>query len=247
MAPLPIGTSIVGGLGKTVKITPLVIILSFLLMTEVVVMSGVLGTRGASQIILICFCVSFPILIAIPFFWILAIKPWVFYTPQDYGNEIDPRIYINAMALQPYKRASDALNRFFEQLPSDIEKLIADRPQLLDTGDAEEISRRLTEIASLRLVKIELSDFEAPEAYIPVEDGTCVWEFLDLVYFQIVGHYPLRPYTYGEIWAVKNLESGTVFTKIGRPWARSHGIQEDTRALGEIGIYPGARLRAIRL
>jgi hypothetical protein len=92
--------SIIGkGIG-TREVTPLVIVLAFILLTEVVFMIGVLGTREQVQVILATFCVLFPVALAGSFFWILYRKAYVFYGPSAYPANVDPERYIAAMRAQ---------------------------------------------------------------------------------------------------------------------------------------------------
>jgi hypothetical protein len=69
------------------SLTPLWVISLFLSLTETVVGIGVIQTVGAIQIALTAFVIIFPLLIAVGFFLILWNRPYVFYSPSEYGQQ----------------------------------------------------------------------------------------------------------------------------------------------------------------
>jgi hypothetical protein len=141
-------------------------------------MTGVLGTREFPQLLLTMFCISFPVFVAIPFFWILAIKPWVFYAPKDYGHTVDPQSYIDAMSRKTDIRLVENTNRFIKDLPSLIEKSVQNNKELealVGTRDTQvhntgekvsdflikSISDHIVEyISNSELVKVDIAEFE---------------------------------------------------------------------------------------
>src|SRR5690349_14478042 len=141
---------IASGLSKSPQITPLVIILSFVLLTEVVVMVGIVSTKETPQLLLTWFCVLFPVAIAVPFFSLLALKPLVFYAPRDYGKNIDPEKYIAAMSV----RVADKTSRLLKQLPqiiergalrdADLRRLVSQLPHSAEEPSTEEIVKNLS-------------------------------------------------------------------------------------------------------
>lgn len=79
MAKIPVATK-EGGL------TPLWIISLFVGLTETVLGVAVIHVTGGIQIALTAFVIIFPSLTAIAFFVILWDRPWVFYSPKEYGG-----------------------------------------------------------------------------------------------------------------------------------------------------------------
>jgi hypothetical protein len=253
MAKAPFRSLVTAGLPKSSQITPLVIILSFVLLTEVVVMTGVLGTKEIPQLMLTSFCISFPVVIAIPFFWLLAKKPWVFYAPRDYGSDIDPQKYIAAMSV----RVTDSTNRLFNNLPEIIERAAlrdADLRRLVSGTDssAEKIVKALSysiaqEIAQSETLSVDLVEFGGEEIKLPVSKDMIISDLLDLVFLEIDKTYPLPPHTYGIAWFLEDKATKKRFVEMGSPWARKNNVDLDTRVLGEKGIMPGMMLKAVKL
>lgn len=237
------------------RITPLTIILSFILLVEAVVMGGVVSTGGNVQIILTIFCALFPILIGVPFFFILYSRPWVFYAPHEYGMNIEPSAYISAVSRETYLKASENTSKFIEELPArivnEVEKLGDDRKFLIEMGNSSTEGRNKilddlsTSIKSSWTIEVDLSYFGGEDIYIPVGRDLSVSDFLDFVYFQISAKYYLEPFTYGTAWWLVERDGEREFKHLGRAWAMRSGQSVDTRPLGEVGIFPGMRLKAV--
>jgi hypothetical protein len=79
-----------------IKITPLWIVATFVTLTETVLGVAVTQVTGGVQVALTCFVIIFAVLVASAFFAILWSRPYVFYSPSEYG-ETDPRGFIDAM------------------------------------------------------------------------------------------------------------------------------------------------------
>ncbi|MBR1172155.1 hypothetical protein [Bradyrhizobium liaoningense] len=252
MAKAPFRSLVAAGIPKSSQITPLVIILSFVLLTEVVVMAGVLGTKDFPQLLLTLFCILFPIVIAIPFFWLLAKKPWVFYAPRDYGADIDPQKYISAMSV----RVTDSTNRLFNNLPEIIERAAlrdADLRRLVSGAEnsPEQIVKALSysiaqEITQSETVSVDLIEFGGDEIKFPVAKDTIISDLLDLVFLEIDKTFPLPPHTYGSVWLLEDKATKKRFLEMGSHWARKNNVEQDSRVLREKGIMPGMTLKAVK-
>jgi hypothetical protein len=79
------------------SITPLWIISLFLTFTEIILGVGVVQTTGGIQIALVSFVISFPILISTTFFLLLWFKPYVLYSPFEFGSAEDAVTFIDAI------------------------------------------------------------------------------------------------------------------------------------------------------
>jgi hypothetical protein len=126
------------------QVTPLLIVLSFILLTEGVVMVGVLGTREVVQVILCIFCVLFPVALMVPFLLILYHKPYVFYGPKEYGSDVGPERYISAMRAQA--SISGEWQKIFSDLPQMVARALASGPAasiLEESARGTDISARL--------------------------------------------------------------------------------------------------------
>jgi hypothetical protein len=219
-------------------------------------MAGVLGTKERPQLILVFFAVLFPPLLASIFFFFLWKRPQALYGPDQY-DKIKPEEYAKAMrmkleyvqARQSYERIIEAKDRLINRLPSDLaESLKKTPPPENDRRDVGEIVReRLVEELRSSNIQVELTDFGAPNADLVADQNTTVWKFLDDVYFRISYYYPLDPYTYGDEWILRNVDTGTEIVSAGRDWAKQHNQEEDNRILGDIGINSGSKLRALNL
>jgi hypothetical protein len=72
----------------------------FVSLTETVLGVAVSKTTGGPQIALVSFVMIFPLLIAGAFFACLWARPWVFYSPSEYGR-IDVQKYVEALRAGP--------------------------------------------------------------------------------------------------------------------------------------------------
>jgi hypothetical protein len=80
----------------TRSLTPLGIIAGFVGLTEAVLGIGLTQVVGGVQVALTVFVIAFPCVIAGAFFLILWHRPFVFYSPAEYGDT-DPGEYASAM------------------------------------------------------------------------------------------------------------------------------------------------------
>ncbi|MCG2786762.1 MAG: hypothetical protein L6461_16850, partial [Anaerolineae bacterium] len=79
-------------------ITPLWIVSIFVALVEAIAGFAIINTVGTVQITLTIFVIVYALLVAIAFFLILWKKPFVFYSPTEYGQSITPQEYINALS-----------------------------------------------------------------------------------------------------------------------------------------------------
>jgi hypothetical protein len=77
-------------------LTPLWVVSLFVTLTEVTLGVAVGQTEGGVQIALAAFVLVFPVLVAASFFAILWARPWVFYSPNEYGRT-DASSFIQAL------------------------------------------------------------------------------------------------------------------------------------------------------
>jgi hypothetical protein len=56
----------------------------------------------------------------------------------------------------------------------------------------------------------------------------------------------VEPFTYGKVWVLREVAAGRVLD-MGSAWARSHGVDSDTRTLAEAGVVPGMQLEVVPL
>ncbi len=76
--------------------TPLAIIAAFVTLTETVLGIGLTQVAGNIQVVLTIFVIIFPVYISTAFFYILWCRPYVFYSPAEFGAT-DPKHFAEAM------------------------------------------------------------------------------------------------------------------------------------------------------
>ena len=80
------------------SMTPLWVISLFLTLTETMLGVGVIQTNGGIQVALTVFVLAFPLLVACAFFGILWFKPYVLYSPYEFGSAADAATFIDAIS-----------------------------------------------------------------------------------------------------------------------------------------------------
>lgn len=81
-------------------LTPLWVVSLFVTLTEITLSIAVARTQGGVQVALTWFVIVFPVFVAASFFAILWTKPWVFYSPKEYGRT-DASAFIQALRGPP--------------------------------------------------------------------------------------------------------------------------------------------------
>lgn len=242
-------------------ITPLWIIALFVSLTEVILGIATTQTTGGVQIALTVFVIFFPLLIAGGFFLILWNKPYVFYPPKEFGDQTDVQKYVEAM--QQNRTAQDE-NKLYSDIQRTIQTTLLSKDiiaSLTTTVSAnasqkvkDEVEIILKNAAEKTLEKIKEKSFLEVDTRplikefgailnMPYSEYPTIKDFLDVVFFHITIEVP--PYTYGETWLLKDVESGKIYDDIGLKWAKRFGIKADVRSLKEVGILPGMKLEVI--
>ena len=93
--------------------TPLWVISLFLSLTEGILGVGVIQTSGGIQVALTSFVIGFPIAVAAAFFTILWFKPYVLYSPFEFGSAEDAATFIEAIS-RDAKKIQDKANEVAE-------------------------------------------------------------------------------------------------------------------------------------
>ena len=83
--------------GQHRQLTPLWIVSLFVSITESALGYAASETVGGIQIALTAFVLTFPVLVAGAFFLILCHKPYVFYSPSEYGH-VDVEKFVGAVS-----------------------------------------------------------------------------------------------------------------------------------------------------
>ena len=236
--------------------TPLWVISLFVSLSEVVTGIAVTQATGGIQVALTAFVVVFPILVATAFFAILWARPWVFYSPTEFGTQTDVTQYVDAMRRRDETDAKmmdviqSALDDAFTspQAVAKLEGLLKNGNNLSD----QKIAAVLKDVGKTALSTVEKSVLtidptliageRAPVRQIPYNPMQPVGRFLDDIWFSLDGKIP--SYRYDDLWIVRDVKSGFELRNAGRSWARKHGKNEDQRTVSEVGIKPGMHLQA---
>jgi hypothetical protein len=78
--------------------TPLWVISLFVTLTETILGVGVIQTSDGIQVSLTVFVLVFPVLVASAFFGILWLKPYVLYSPYEFGTAAEAATFIEAIS-----------------------------------------------------------------------------------------------------------------------------------------------------
>jgi hypothetical protein len=245
---------------KTLRqgLSPLWIIALFLSFTESV--AGVAATQSAGfmQITLTSFVVVFPMAVSVAFFIILWQRPFVLYPPREFGPDISVQAYADAMRRTPGdERSIRDLVREQIQTTLDSEPVRSRLDALLQEGlEAKKpgaearmldylssaleagVKKAFVQVDSRPLLREAGREFDVP--YVP---DMSVSRLLDEIWFEMRPN--VHPFSYTNDWVLKDAASGKLLWSLGRPWARSQGLPEDTRTLAEIGIDPTHRLEVV--
>jgi hypothetical protein len=237
-------------------ITPLWIVALFVSLSETVLGVAVTQTQGGIQIALTVFVIIFPLLIAGLFFAILYRKPFVFYSPTEFGEQTNVRDYVEAMRDRPlvdneiYKNIQEVVRKTIMS-----KEIVSELTNVVTSGSdkqVEEMVERILDSASDTAVeKIREVSFITIDAmtilrlpgsiwHEPYNPNELVVSFLYQLYLKMQPEVP--PYSYGEEWILKDQETDKIFSNIG-----SSKIQSgDRRSLVEVGIRAGMTLQVIQ-
>lgn len=102
------------------RVTPLGIVATFVTLTETVLGLALTQVTGGVQVALTVFVIVFALLVAVAFFVILWFRPFVFYSPSEFGN-VDPKSFIDAMRGKLPERVSEQISmaELVEAKPTD--------------------------------------------------------------------------------------------------------------------------------
>jgi hypothetical protein len=244
------------------SMTPLWVISLFVTLTETFLIVGVIRTNGGIQLALTVFVIVFALLVAGAFFAILWNRPYVLFSPTEFGQQ-DVQVYVEAMqrktvnenelytGIQVTIRATLASSEFANELSETVSSLqggqqVEEKVEQLMISAADRTVENVREERFVQVNPSPLVEMPVEPWYMPHGDIVTVSDFLDSIWFLLI-KYGIPAETYGALWALRDAKTGRVIKDMGRRWARSQGQGLDTRSLSDVGIFPGTRLEAIRL
>jgi hypothetical protein len=238
--------------------SPLWVISLFLSLTEVVTGIAVVQAKGGVQTALTAFAIGFPTLVAGIFFTILWHRPYVFYPPSDFESGADVQKYVDAMQRRTVdeKRLVEVVEETVRSSVTSVEVRQSFPPGLqTETISDTNVNRMLQVFADATLQRVHdqlltvdlsrLGGGKSNARIVPFNHDRQVFEFLDDLWLSVAKHVPA--YTYGNMWFLRDSESGKEFRELGQIWAHRNGFDEDHRTLAEVGFKPGMKLEAVRV
>lgn len=210
-------------------------------------------TSGHIQTALTAFVIAFPILVAAAFFAILWKKPYVLYSPIEYGKRTDVTSYVQAImgARQEHRLYADIQNVIRESMRSGLTELWQaisrrtpqDRIDRILESSVGRAVERIREVGFLTIDTRPLLGRKGTVLQIPYDQFGTAQGLLDYIWSSM-GTLPA--FSYGQKWLLRDSETGQAFGEMGSRWAARQGFQWDSRALKESGIRPGMKLEVIR-
>lgn len=241
--------------GRT--LTPLLVISLFLSLSETVLVVAATRTAGWVQAALTVFVITFPVLVAAAFFVILWSRPYVFYPPHEYGQEVDVLRYVEAMQLRPLRERGlyDSIRQAVSATLSSgqiVSELIHAASHVAGARAEDNVSRVLADIGEKTLEAIRQGGFLTLDArlitggmqavQVPYDKFGTVSGLLDHIWITWLSGRGVPPFTYGRTWVLRDAGSKWVLRAAGRTWAQQCGRRLDDRSLESVGIAPGMML-----
>lgn len=243
--------------------SPLWVISLFVSLAEIVTGIAVTQASGNIQIALTVFVIVFPLLIATLFFLTLWYKPYVFYPPKEFGKDTTVIQYVEAMQKRQEQNMKsqrlmitsikEAINDAFSspEIIDSFSGLITSNENtisLLNTT-AQKVEKDIKKSLSEKFISIDTREILGSKGevrIIPYEPLQDVGEFLDSIWLDInqMG-VKLPSYKYGEMWILKDVDTGNFFLNLGRDSNSKSGTLDIYKPIGESEIQPGMSLIVI--
>lgn len=217
--------------------SPLWILALFIALSEATAGIAAVVADGPTQMIFTVFAVVFPIAVLITFIWLLLKHPGNLYSPWQYTQQTSVEGYVAALS-----RESRTAAHVYSQAIGEAIASAAPDSGAATSGQIALAFERRVQASSVTIGRDLLLDGAEP-IQIPVTPETTLDELLDSVFLAI--RPAVAPFTYGEAWVLAT-EPGALLTEMGTKWAKAKGRPRDERALAEVGISPGSKLRLLR-
>ncbi|HEY1574260.1 MAG TPA: hypothetical protein VGG05_23165 [Pseudonocardiaceae bacterium] len=224
---------------------PLWVVSLFISVSEAT--TGVVTVKSTTwiQTMFAIFSVIFPCVVLAVFFLVLWKKPYVWYAPKDFSDNVDVDVFVRAMR-QNVRRGVEVAQT---AAAASAAEAVSDLHLTVDAAEkvVQQAKDKAQEGVALSVASVDLSHFLGAGSTMQfiVSDSSTVSELLDAIYASISGHVP--PYTYGLSWLIKIKGSGRLLVDIGTNWAlNNRSGNSDTRALHEVGIAGGTCIEVVR-
>jgi hypothetical protein len=233
-------------------LSPLWIIAVFVSFSETVLGVAVIQTKGGIQVSLTTFVIVFPAIVCGLFFWVLWKRPYVFYTPADFGGDVGVREYVEAMHYQREAQSGAPISEVaIKSIETKLKTLFAGAlSEVADPKQKEALLLRETvDAVRQSVIQIDSRPFFGEKGRVWEESfdpSRQMDDFLNTLYFE------MRPlglpiFSYGKVWALRDPSTEKVFVPAGSQWARLNGAEDDDRTLSEVGLTGGMKLDVLRI
>lgn len=196
-----------------------------------------MATDGATRMIFAIFAVDSRSR-SWSFIWLLLKHPANLYSPWQYTEQTSVEGFAAALS----RENRTATHVYSQAISETIARASASAPGEALQGRVAQTFERLVESSSITIDRSLLLEGAEP-VQIPVTSETTADELLDSVFLAI--RPAVGPFIYAKSWVLAN-ENGVLLTDIGTEWANSNERPRDERALPEVGIVPGSKLRLLR-
>lgn len=129
------------------------------------------------------------------------------------------------------------------RVPRPIGDMVAETLELVRKMSLERLGPRLTGKDTLTLDVRPLVGPSGAVWQAEFASFKSVSDLLNQIYFRLDG--AVEPFTYDQLWLVRDASSGQVFYNMGTNWALRQNLLRDERTLQEVGINPGCSLEAV--
>lgn len=243
------------------RITPLGIIAGFVALSEAAGATAATLTDGGIQVAFTYFAIGFPVLAGAAFFVTLWNRNYVLYPPKDFGPDVDVQRYVQAMRHQVLGNrevlsiVQESINAALNttQAQASLTRLAAtqggeDSPWALQQASLEIAEQALVRIRD-SVVLVEMGDFSeragASQLVFPFDPSEDAFDFLTAVYTHISVAVP--PFTYGQLWALEEAESGVLLLPDGTDWRDNFRFSEMGATVSDLGLEAGMTVRVVAL
>lgn len=223
--------------------SPLRIIALFILLSEAAASGAAAATRGATQMILAIFAVSFPLIVFAIFVWLLLKHTLKLYAPHQYTSDTSIQTFASVVAQQQIASQAVLGQAVSEALVTAVASDSSSGDGASVQAVRQHVADAFSEAVRAGSITVIRSVFDGAEPIqIPTTADTTVQDLLNAIYFALVPS--VGPYTYAIDWILVTPEHKPLLN-IGSGWAREQGLPGDVRPLSDVGLRPGMTLTVI--
>jgi hypothetical protein len=205
-------------------------------------------TSGGIQIALTTFVIAFPAVVCGVFFLILWKRPFVFYPPGEFRSGADVTTYVEAMSLNRTPQITPISETVIQNLEATLSSLTLNLSRTNDPKQQAALFIKEAVIAVQEsVIRVDSRPYFGSDGMVwevSYDPTTPMHAFLDSIYYALdVRGIP--PYSYGQVWAIKNVGTNETITQAGRVWADLNRKYDDERPISEVGLKGGTSIEIV--